>query len=208
VRAAVGEAMIVQITTEAVGRYTPADQRALVRGLAPEAVSLAVRELFPDDPAERAESARFLAWLVHETAILPQFIVYDAADVARFNRLRAEGVVPAGPAFLLFVLGRYAAGQVSRPRDLLAFLAAADPSDLWAACAFGPLEGAVSLTAAALGGHSRIGFENNDKMADGTAAPDNAALIAQTAGALGLTGRRPATASEAREILQRYRLIG
>jgi uncharacterized protein (DUF849 family) len=206
IRARVGDGMIIQVTTEAVGRYRPEEQMTLVRELQPEAVSLAVRELVPDAAAESA-AARFLAWLARETAILPQFIVYDADDLRRFNGLRDRGVVPDGPAFLLFVLGRYTAGQVSDPRDLLPFLAAVDPSDLWATCAFGPREGAVALTAAALGGHSRLGFENNTKMADGTAAPDNAALIAQTAGALGLTGRRPATAEESRELLNHYRLV-
>jgi len=206
VRDVVGDGLVIQATTEAVGRYTPDQQVVVVRELRPEAVSLAVRELVPD-AAHEGPAASFLDWLARETEILPQFIVYDAEDVHRFNDLRVRGVVPDGPAFLLFVLGRYTPGQVSDPRDLLPFLAAADPSDLWSTCAFGAREGAVALTAAALGGHSRIGFENNTLLADGTIAPDNAALIAQTAAALALAGRRPADADEAREVMHRHRLV-
>jgi uncharacterized protein (DUF849 family) len=43
----VGQRMVVQVTTEAVGRFTPEAQMAAVRALKPEAVSLAVRELIP-----------------------------------------------------------------------------------------------------------------------------------------------------------------
>jgi uncharacterized protein (DUF849 family) len=42
VRAALGERLVIQITTEAVGRYTPAEQMRVVRELRPEAVSLAL----------------------------------------------------------------------------------------------------------------------------------------------------------------------
>ena len=207
VRDVVGDGLVIQATTEAVGRYTPDQQVVVVRELRPEAVSLAVRELVPD-AAHEGPAASFLDWLARETEILPQFIVYDAEDVHRFNDLRVRGVVPDGPAFLLFVLGRYTPGQVSDPRDLLPFpgrgrsIRPLEHLPLLAHC-----EGAVALTAAALGGHSRIGFENNTLLADGTIAPDNAALIAQTAAALALAGRRPADADEAREVMHRHRLV-
>lgn len=45
-------------------------------------------------------------------------------------------------------------------------------------CAFGPREADCALTAALLGGHVRLGFENNMALPDGSTAPDNAALVA------------------------------
>ena len=45
VRDAVGDGLIIQVTSEAVGRFSPAEQMAMVRSLRPEAVSLAIREL-------------------------------------------------------------------------------------------------------------------------------------------------------------------
>lgn len=199
VRAAVGDRMILQVTTEAVGRFTPAEQIACVRDVRPEAVSLAVRELVPD-AAQEAEAARFFAWLRAER-IWPQFILYDAEDVRRFNDLRRRGVIPDGPAFLLFVLGRYLTDRLSAPADLLPFLKEAEPHDFWAVCAFGAHEGACALTAAALGGHSRIGFENNLFLAGGQPAASNAALIAQAADGVSRIGRALAKAADVRALM-------
>jgi len=203
IRLAVGDRLICQVTTEAVGRFTPAEQMAAVRAVRPEAVSLAPRELAPG-AGDEAEAARFLAWLAAER-VRPQFILYDRADVVRFADWRARGIVVQDRPFLLFVLGRHAGARGARPADLIPFLTAAEPDGLletpWAVCAFGPREGACSLTAAALGGHSRVGFENNVALATGAAAPDNAALVAQAVAGAALVGRRAATADEARALL-------
>lgn len=205
VRERVGDDLVIQVTSEAVGIYSAEQQMAMVRALEPEAVSLAVREILPDAESEPA-AARFLAWLVG-AGIMPQYILYDADDVARFAALRASGVVPPGPAFLLFVLGRYSPGQRSQPSDLLAFLAArtAAPNlqDLpWALCAFGALETACVAAAAALGGHARVGFENNLLLPSGIQAPDNAALVAAAAAAAAAIGRPLADAETARRIMR------
>ncbi|MEX0759467.1 MAG: 3-keto-5-aminohexanoate cleavage protein, partial [Tistlia sp.] len=126
IRERVGAAMIVQITTEQVGRFGRAEQMACVRAVQPEAVSLALRELVPDAGAE-AEAAGFLAELA-EAGVLAQFILYDPADLERFLALRRGGVIPAGERSLLYVLGRYSAGQRSQPSDLLPFLAVRPPA--------------------------------------------------------------------------------
>ena len=100
---------------------------------------------------------------------------------------------------MLFVLGRYAAGQRSDPRDLLPFLNPLPDAGMhWSVCAFGPSESACVLTAAALGGHVRVGFENNLWLANGRLADDNAALVAQAHAGIKLTGRVAATAHEMR----------
>lgn len=181
VQRAVGDALVIQITTEAVGIYTPEQQMASVRALQPEAISAALRELVPD-AAHEAEAARFFGELAAaRTAI--QYILYSADDVVRYRDLRARGVLPDAPHWVLFVLGRYSAGQRSDPADLLPFLQAwADGGDItanvpWAMCAFGPREAECALSAALLGGHARLGFENNMALPDGSTAPDNAALV-------------------------------
>jgi uncharacterized protein (DUF849 family) len=204
VREAVGEGMVIQVTSEAVGIYNANQQRAMVRALEPEAVSLAIRELIPDESEEDA-SREFLAWLTG-AGILPQYILYAPEDVARFGRLQAEGVVPPGPAFLLFVLGRYTPGQRSVPNDLLPYLSeiAAWPEAAklpWAICAFGPKETACVTAAATLGGHARVGFENNLYLPSGALARDNAELVAAGAGAAAAIGRPLADAATARRIM-------
>jgi uncharacterized protein (DUF849 family) len=199
VRAAIGRRMVIQITTEAVGRYGPAEQMAVVRELHPEAVSLALAELIPDDDAEN-DAAAFLAWLKRER-IAPQYILYAPEEVARFHDLRARGVIPQRRPFALFVLGRYASEVEARPPDLLPFLAAHDADCPWALCAFGRREGACALTAAGLGGHVRVGFENNLWLADGRLAASNAKLVEQVAAGAGLLERPVADIATTRAFL-------
>ncbi len=203
VRDAVGDKMVIQVTSEAVGIFTPQQQMAMVRDLQPEAVSLAIRELVPEGGED--EAREFLAWMVG-AGILPQYILYAAEDVGRFGKLQAEGVIPPGPAFLLFVLGRYTPGQRSVPNDLLPFLSAIEawPEAArlpWAICAFGPKETACVTAAATLGGHARVGFENNLFLPSGAQARDNAELVAAGAAAAAAFGRPLADAATARRLM-------
>lgn len=198
VRKAVGDELLVQVTSEAAGVYRAAEQMAMVRELAPEAVSIGLREIaVPEIP--EGELAAFLAWLA-ERRVLTQIILYDEADVRRWQALRQRGLAPAGAWSVLFVLGRYSAGQTSSAHDLLPFLAASDHALPWAVCAFGPEENACVTTAAAFGGHMRVGFENNLKLRDGAIAPDNAALVRQAAEGARALGRPLANAADARRI--------
>lgn len=196
VRRAVGERLVVQMTTEAVGRYKPAEQIAAVRAVKAEAASLAVRELCPDASAEK-DFAALLAWM-HREKTAPQFILYSKDDAARLADLRRRGIVPGKGAAVLFVLGRYAAGQVSHPRDLLEFMPPNPGFQDWMVCAFGPDEGACAVAAGALGGGARVGFENNFFLADGSRAASNADLVGQAVKGLAAIGRRAMTADTLR----------
>lgn len=198
VRREAGDDIIVQVTSESAGRYGPDAQMAMVRELRPEAVSFAVSEIIPD-PSHETEAAAFLAWLVGES-ILPQFVLYSPAEVEHYHDLRSRGIIPGERQFLLFVLGRYAADASSEPREILPFFAVRGDAP-WAVCAFGYRECACALTAAALGGHIRVGFENNLHLSDGSLAPHNAALVAQARAGAELMGRELADASTARHML-------
>ena len=197
VRAAVGDAMVLQITSEAAKVYAAPAQIAMVRELHPQAVSVGLREV--DQPAiGEAGLSDFFGWLARER-VMTQVILYDTADLHRWQDLRQRGVVPEAPWFLLFVLGRYTAGQTSSPTDLVPFVHAHTGGEPWSVCAFGNTEHACVTAAAALGGHVRVGFENNLYLKDGTMAPDNAALVAQAAQAAHSLGRPLATADDIRE---------
>jgi len=202
VRGAVGDDLIIQVTTEAVGMYSAAEQMAMVRQVRPEAISTAVRELIPDEGSVGV-AAEFYEWAARENVAV-QFIVYDRADVIRFAELRQRGVVPGDAISVLYVLGRYTKAQKSEPTDLLEFLDVAREVDAdwhWSMCAFGPLEGACALSAVGFGGHARVGMENNLYLNDGTLAPGNAALVRQVFEGATLLGRPVASASEARALL-------
>ena len=199
VREAVGDRLVCQITTEAVGRYGPEEMMAVVRDVRPDWVSIAVREIAPT-PHDEPAAARFFAWM-HDAGIVPQFIVHEPADALRLALWRRRGLVPFRPAFLQIVLGRYGTQRPGRPRDLLRFLNAIDPCDRWMVCAFGQAEAACALTAATLGGHSRVGFENNVMRADGSVAASNAELVARSVAGARACGRTIATAAEARALI-------
>ena len=202
IRDAIGDGLILQVTTEAVGRFDRDTQMAAVRALEPEAVSLAVRELAPDAASEPVMSA-FTAWMA-EQDVSPQYILYDAADIDRFADLLERRVVLPHRASVLFVLGRYTTGQQSTPDDLEPFLATWATRGLalpWFTCAFGRQEQACALAAIRHGGHVRIGFENNRLRPDGTTAPDNAAQISGLIAAAGEIDRPIADSAAARTLL-------
>jgi uncharacterized protein (DUF849 family) len=179
-------AMPVQITTEAVGSYSPDQQRSLLRsllrGISPEGVSIALSEMLADgDRAAARQSYHALA----EAGVGVQHILYEPAHVAELAAEIAAGTIPAAGVQVLYVLGRYTPGQVSVPSMIMPFLHAAVSAGLrpdWAVCAFGQHETACLRQAMDLGGKVRVGFENNLRMADGSLAPDNAARVREIAG--------------------------
>jgi uncharacterized protein (DUF849 family) len=172
---------------------------AIVRALRPEAVSIALAELIPDEAATE-QAAAFLHWLRRER-IAPQYILYAPDEVTRFHELRGRGVIPQSRPFTLFVLGRYAERTQAQPRNLLPYLAAHDAECPWAVCAFGPREAACVLIAAGLGGHARVGFENNLWLADGGLAASNAQLVEQVSAGARLLGREVADVATTRALL-------
>lgn len=186
VRREVGDRLVVQITTEAVGLYSAAQQRALVEETRPEAVSVALRELAP--AGEEESFLRFLAWARRES-IAVQVILYDRADRDRLFALAARGNLDPASLSVLYVLGRYAEKQLAEPSELLAFLdGGISPFAGWMCCAFGPEETRCLALAALLGGDLRTGFENNFTLPDGTTAAGNADLVSAAARAVSSLG--------------------
>lgn len=199
VRDVVGDDLIIQVTTEAVGIYSIDQQIAMVQQLKPEAVSLAVRELCPRSEDE-AKGAAFFAWLNKER-VAAQYILYSAADVERFDDLRRRGVIPGDVVSVLYVLGRYSETGASSALELLPMLTAADTDVIWSVCAFGATEASCMLVAAGLGGHARVGFENNMQLINGDRAPSNSDLVRQVADGVGNMGRSIASTVVARSLL-------
>jgi uncharacterized protein (DUF849 family) len=194
---AVGDRLVIQITSESLGIYDPAEQMRVVREVKPEAVSLALRELLPSKESE-TEFAAFLLWLRKEK-IAPQFILYTPAEALWLADLQTRGVVPFERLSALYVLGRYTVGQTSTPADLLPFLDSTMPSfPHWTTCAFGRNEAACVMAGALLGGHIRVGFENNLSMPDGRAASGNDELVGFVRDNLLQYGYPAATADELR----------
>ncbi|HWK64654.1 MAG TPA: 3-keto-5-aminohexanoate cleavage protein [Rhizobiaceae bacterium] len=183
IRSEVGRSLVIQITTEALGIYQPAEQIAVLKAVRPEAASLALREIVPGDASEPA-FVEALEWMAREN-VLPQIILYEPAEAMRLAAMRKRGMLPWDDVAVLYVLGRYTVSQTSQPADLLPFLSPEAPRFRhWSVCAFGRHEAACVVAAALLGGHVRVGFENNLLLPDGTQAPNNAALVAAVSTAI------------------------
>lgn len=191
--------LLVQVTTEAAGRYGPEAQLALIETLRPPMLSIALREIWPEG-TEPAIAARAYA-VAAEAGLHVQHILYGPQDLARLREARRAGVVPGRLAqCLLFVLGRYVSGQQALPAELHAFLEEM-PAEPWFLCAFGMKENACIAEALALGGHARVGFENNLHLRDGRLAPSTAALVREAAESAAALARPLATPAEAARLL-------
>lgn len=199
IKAEVGDRLVIQITTESLGRYRAPEQLAVVRAVRPEAASLGWREFVTRaDENSEAAFAGFLTWMLAER-IAPQIIFYSAEEARQFATFASRHSIDASLIPVLFVLGRYTVNQTSSPEDLAPFLAEGQPGFAhWMVCAFGAREAACMGAAAQRGGHARIGFENNLLLPDGTRAPDNAALAEATAGLIQSTGRALMSAAQLR----------
>jgi uncharacterized protein (DUF849 family) len=175
--------IVIQPTTERVGRFAPADMMAVQRALRPEMITFNLNELLdPDDADQTARVRDFLA----ETAAagtVPQYIVYSVEQLRQLTQWADAGWLPQAEPLILIVLGRYS-GSISRPADILGYLPLLPGRWRWGVCAFGAPELACVTQAALAGGHCRVGFENNMTTANGAPLRDNADQVGRLAGVL------------------------
>ena len=199
IREAAGPGLLLQTTTESAGRFAPVEQRASVRELMPEAVSLALRELMAD-----REEARITGRLLHELidhGSIPQLILYHPDELLQYRQWRDEGLLPPAQLAMLFVLGRYrpAAGD---PPQLEDFLTHGVADENWMVCAFGTQAFPSALQAASmLNGHVRVGFENSLQLRDGTPASNNAELVSEIRSAIEARGGAIASPEQCRSMM-------
>jgi 3-keto-5-aminohexanoate cleavage enzyme len=170
--------LVVQITTEAVGQYTPEEQRQVVKDVLPGYVSISLAEMLTDD---RETAADFYRWCTEES-ISVQHILYGQDDLNTLESMLAQGNLSKRNLQLLFVLGRYTTNQISEPADLAPFTHWLTKNDVqadWAVCAFGKNETQCLQAALEGGGKVRLGFENSFWNRDGSLAKDNAERVTE-----------------------------
>ncbi len=192
IRDRVGDRLLIQITTESAGMFDTQAQMDCVLSVRPAAASFAIRELVAGSAAEPRARDFFAA--VRDMGTLPQFILYHPDEVNRLRELQASGVIPFPQPSVLFVLGRYADGRYAESKALLQFLRQWGDDPAWTVCAFGAGELAIAAAAIALGGHVRVGFENNLHRPDGSVLANNAEQVAAVAALARAVGRAIATA--------------
>ena len=191
--------MLVQITSEAVGIYSPRQQIDCIEAVQPEMVSMCLREI--SSGFEQPDFARqFFEWC-DDHKVHVQHIVFSAEEFRHFLDYRDQGVIPAGHRCVLFVLGRYNVNFQSEPADLEPFLRH-DLSGLdWFTCAFGQREQECVMAAIEAGGNARVGFENNLYLPNGEVAPNTAALVTSLVDAIESSNLAVADCERARQLL-------
>ncbi len=141
------------------------------------------------DMIQRRESGLFIN----------QIVFFSIADQKRNALFLQKKKLLAPPLHFDFVLG--APGAMPGTVRNLVFLAdTLPPGSTWTVAGIGPAEIPLATAAIAMGGHVRVGLEDNLHMPDGTLAT-NAALVATVATIARTMGRDVASPADARQIL-------
>lgn len=142
---------------------------------------------------------RRLAERIREAGAIPELECYEIGHVAEALALCAEGVV-APPLHFQFVLG--VKGAIPAREDVLHFMRSLVPSDAtWGVAALGRFQQPLTELAIRLGGHARVGLEDNIYASKGVLAEGSSALVARAAAYARSIGREPADPARARALL-------
>jgi len=192
--------VIVQVSTGGAVGMTPEERLAPVT-LRPEMATLSMgsvnfgSDVFINHPADMALFADAMA----RYGVKPEFEIFDAGMLATLSRWLARGVV-SGPVHLDFVLG--IPGGMPGTAESLMYLRSQMPAKAsWTVAGIGATQLPLAAMAIALGGHVRVGFEDNIYFRKGELATSNAQLVERVARLGGLMERAIATPGEARQIL-------
>ena len=170
--------MHIQVTTEAVGKYSPADMRKLAYDVVPPGASIGTAELIPSRIPED-EDIKLYKYLT-EAGTKIQHILYKPEDIDLLLNLLNKANLPSDNAWCLFVIGHYT-GKISFPENIPPFLKKMEENKTkldWSICAFGKEEIGCLEKAISLGGKIRVGLENSLFMPNGEMAPDNQSKVA------------------------------
>lgn len=172
-----------------------------VLALRPELCSLDLNTMYSGSSVviNTPANVRVMAELIREAGTTPELEVFDSGDIHLAADLLREGALDA-PALFQIVLGvKY--GADASPATLAYLRSILPAGSRWAAFGIGRAEFPMLAQAWLLGGHVRVGLEDNIYLDKGVLAPDNAALVKKAARMVADLGGRLASAGEAREIL-------
>ena len=191
--------IIVQYSTGgAVG--TPFEERMAPLANRPEMATLSTGTTnFGDEVFENTwPFMKALAARMREHGVRPELEIFDCGMVDNALRLIKEGLLDA-PYHFDFVLG--VPGALSaRPENLLHLRSMLPPQSTWQVAAVGRHQLPLTTISMAMGGHARVGLEDNVYYSKGVLA-SNAELVARAVRIARELGREPASPQEARKIL-------
>ncbi|MGH1478452.1 MAG: 3-keto-5-aminohexanoate cleavage protein [Geminicoccales bacterium] len=140
-----------------------------------------------------------MANAIRGAGVLPELEVFDSGDIRLAQKLIDDGVLAKPPLFQLVLGIQYGFPGTS---EALMFAKSLLPDDArWAAMGIGRMEFPIVAQAALLGGHVRVGLEDNLYIEKGVYASSNAVLVERAVSLVRLLGSEIATPAEARTML-------
>lgn len=140
----------------------------------------------------------YLAGVFKETDVKPEIEVFETGMINNALFLERKGLIRA-PFHFDFVLG--APGSMPGSVKNLQFLSESIPQgSTWTVAGIGKAEIPLSTAAIVMGGHVRVGMEDNLFMPDGSLA-SNPLLVEKIVRIARELGREIATPDEARDVL-------
>ncbi|MBE0612105.1 MAG: 3-keto-5-aminohexanoate cleavage protein [Burkholderiales bacterium] len=137
-----------------------------------------------------------------DKSIKPEMEVYSHSMIVDVNNLIEKNLVKE-PYYIDFVLGMTNQGALpGEPKHLLSLIEYLPEGAIFNVSGVGPAQLPLTTLAMLLGGHSRVGLEDNIYYTKGILAKSNAQLVERTARIARELGREPASPGEARQILQ------
>jgi uncharacterized protein (DUF849 family) len=147
---------------------------------------------------------RYALETLNATGARYEFECYDTAHLHNLHYFWNEGIVQA-PLFIQTCFGLLG-GIGAHPEEVLHMKRTADrlfgDQYRWSVLGAGSSQMKVAAQAAAMGGHVRVGLEDNLWLDKGVLAPSNAAQVSRVRQILEGLGLQVATPDQAREILQ------
>lgn len=134
-----------------------------------------------------------------ERGLKPELECFDAGAINNALMLLKKGLIKE-PLHFDFVMG-VPGGITGWTRDLVYMVESLPPGASWQTAGIGRFELPLAACAIVMGGHVRVGFEDNIYYAKGRLAASNAELVERIARLARELGREVATPDEARQIL-------
>jgi uncharacterized protein (DUF849 family) len=211
-------ALIINLTTGPGGRFVPSEDDPKIAGpgttlMAPEKRVEHVEILRPDICTldlntmnsggevviNTPRNVRKMAARMRAAGVLPELELFDSGDIHLARDLIADGTLQ-GPPLCTLVLGvKY--GFDPSPETMLYARNLLPEGSIWAGFGIGRSEFPMVAQSWLLGGHVRVGMEDNLYMSKGVLAKSNAELVTHAANILKSLGAAIATPSETRAML-------
>ena len=139
---------------------------------------------------------------MEENQVKPEIEIYDIGGFDNFSLIARQGFFTE-PLNFNFVWG-VAGGQRFRPDAFVALVHAVrelGPKANFTTCGVAKDEFPAIMQSALMGGHMRVGLEDNTRLGNGQLAKGNGELVEQAVKIAEVLGKEPATPDEARSIM-------